>query len=169
MGRPYLVGVVLNAHRNVSLFFNRSTNYQAVNQSTRTLANELLPPRRGQGIDTGLKFSLLRDQISGSVTYFETRQQNIIDTTIRGNKTNWINAIWDALDSQRRVDPSWGDVRAQETRGWEYQLVANPSKNFRLMANASRNLSVLEEQGQYTFKYLAANYPGWLARSGGPN
>jgi outer membrane receptor protein involved in Fe transport len=168
VGRPYLFGVVWNAHPNASLFFNRSTNYQAVNQSTRTLAEELLPPRRGQGIDTGLKFSLLRDRISGSVTYFETRQQNINDTTIRGSKTNWINAIWDAIDSSRRVDPSWGDVRAQKTRGWEYQVVANPTPSFRLMANASRNISVLEEQGQFTFKYLAANYPGWLARASTP-
>ena len=93
-----MTGVVVNAHRHLSLFYNRSTNYQAVNQSTRTLANELLPPRRGQGYDTGIKFSLWRELISGSVTYFETQQQNINDTTIRGNKTNWLNAIWDAID-----------------------------------------------------------------------
>ena len=168
VGRPYLVGVVFNAHRNFSFFYNRSTNYVAVNQATRTLANELLPPRRGQGYDTGVKFSLLRERVTGSVTYFETQQQNINDTTIRGNKTNWINAIWDAVDPRRRVDPAWGDVRAQNTKGWEFQAVANPTKNFRLMANASRNRSLLEEQGQFTFKYLAANYPDWLARAATP-
>lgn len=168
VGRPYLVGVVFNPLKHVSLFYNQSTNYVAVNQSTRTLANELLPPRRGQGYDTGLKFSLLRDQISGSVTYFETQQQNINDTTIRGNKTNWINAIWDALDPRKRVNPAWGDVRAQNTKGWEFQAIANPTKNFRLMANASKNHSLLEEQGQFTFKYLAANYPDWLARASTP-
>ena len=166
IGRPYLVGVVFNAHRNIGFFYNQSTNYVAVNQATRTLANELLPPRRGQGFDTGVKFSALREQIIGSVTYFETRQQNINDTTIRGNKTNWINAIWDAVDPRRRVDPAWGDVRAQKTEGWEFQVVANPTKNFRLMANASQNHSLLEEQGRFTFKYLAANYPEWLARGG---
>jgi hypothetical protein len=164
VGRPYLVGAVFHAHKHVSLFYNQSTNYVAVNQSTRTLANELLPPRRGEGFDTGVKFNLFRERVSGSLTYFETQQRNINDTTIRGNKTNWINAIWDAVDPRRRVDPSWGDVRASKTDGWEFQAVANPTKNFRLMANASRNLSVLEEQGEFTFKYLAANYSGWLAR-----
>ncbi|MDO8542700.1 MAG: hypothetical protein Q7S40_19845 [Opitutaceae bacterium] len=168
VGRPYLIGVVFNVHRNVSLFFNRSTNYQAVNQSTRTLAKELLPARRGQGYDTGLKFSLLNERVTGSIGYFETQQQNINDTTIRGNKTNWINAIWDAIDSRRRIDPSWGDVRSQKTNGWEFQVVANPTRNFRLMVNASRNINVLEEQGRYTFKYLAANYPEWLARASAP-
>lgn len=164
VGRPYLVGAVLNAHKNIGLFYNQSTNYVAVNQSTRTLDNQLLPPRRGEGFDTGIKFSLLAEQITGSVTYFETRQANINDTTIRGNKTNWINAIWDAIDPRRRVDPSWGDVRTSKTKGWEFQAVANPMKNFRLMVNASRNLSLLEEQGQFTFAYLEANYPGWIAR-----
>ncbi len=168
VGRPYLIGVVLNVHKNASLFYNRSTNYQAVNQSTRTLANELLPARRGQGFDAGLKFSLLGERITGSIGYFETQQQNINDTTIRGNKTNWINAIWDALDARRRIDPSWGDVRAQKTDGWEFQVVANPTRNFRLMANASRNISVLEEQGHYTFAYLESNYPDWLARGATP-
>lgn len=168
IGRPYLIGAVLHAHRNVSFFYNRSTNYQAVNQSTRTLANELLPPRRGQGYDTGIKFSLWQERITGSFDYFVTRQQNINDTTIRGNKTNWINAIWDALDARQRVDPSWGDVRAQKTRGFEFQLIGNPSSNLRLMANASRNLSELEDQGHFTFKYLDANIPGWLARASTP-
>lgn len=167
-GRPYLLGVVLNAHRNASVFFNRSTNYQAVNQSTRTLANEVLPPRRGQGFDAGMKFSLLRERVTGSLGYFETQQQNINDTTIRGNKTNWLNAIWDAIDPGKRIDPSWGDVRAQKTKGWEFQVVANPTKNVRLMANASRNINELEAQGQFTFNYLAANYPGWLARASTP-
>ncbi len=168
VGRPYLLGVVLNAHRTVSLFYNRSTNYQAINQSTRTLANEVLPPRRGQGFDTGVKFALLGDRLTGSIGYFETRQQNINDTTIRGSKTNWINAIWEAIDPSRRVEPSWGDVRAQQTKGWELQLVANPTANLRLMANASRNQSLLEEQGRFTFQYLAANYPGWLAQAATP-
>ncbi|HUR56163.1 MAG TPA: TonB-dependent receptor plug domain-containing protein [Opitutaceae bacterium] len=168
VGRPYLVGAVVHAHRNFSLFYNRSTNYVAVNQSTRTLADELLPPRRGQGFDSGIKFALWGDRFTGSFDYFETSQQNINDTTIRGNKTNWLNAIWDAIDSSQRVDPAWGDVRAQRTRGIELQVVGNPTSNLRLTANVSRNINVLEDQGQFTFKYLAANYPLWLNHASRP-
>lgn len=168
IGRPYLLGVVVHAHKNVSVFYNRSTNYQAVNQSTRTLDNDVLPPRRGQGYDTGIKFALWENRLSGSFDYFVTRQQNINDTTIRGNKTNWINAIWDAIDGQRRVVPSWGDVRSQKTHGIEFQLIGNPTGNLRLMVNASRNINVLEEQGRFTFAYLEANYPGWLAAAATP-
>jgi outer membrane receptor protein involved in Fe transport len=165
VGRPYLYGIVLNAHPNLSLFFNQSTNYQAVNQSSRTLTNALLPPVSGRGLDTGLKFFLWKDRITGSFDYFETQQENITDTTIRGNKTAWLNAIWTAVDPTKQVDPAWADVRAQKTHGIEFQIVANPTANFRMTANVSRNINVLEDQGHYTFAYLDANYPGWVAKA----
>ena len=166
VGRPYLFGLVLNAQRNVSLYANKAINYQAVSQGVRTFANEVLPAVRGRGIDTGLKFSGWGDRITGSVGYFETEQQNIKDTAVtRGKKTGWINQIWDAIDPNQRVDISAGDVKAQKTHGLEYQTVANLTKNFRLMLTASRNISVLEDQGNYTFKYLAQQYPGWLAQA----
>ncbi len=166
VGRPYLYGLVLNAHRNVSLYFNRAINYQAVSQGARTFNNEILPPVRGRGLDTGLKLSLFQDRLTGSLGYFETSQQNIKDTAVtRGRKTTWMNQIWDAIDGRKRVDPAAGDVKDQKTHGVELQLVANVTKNFRLMANASRNVSVLEAQGHYSFQYLAQNYATWEAQA----
>ena len=166
VGRPYLFGLVLNANRHVSLYYNGATNYQAISQGVRTFANEILPAVRGRGIDTGLKFFLLDDRLTGSVGYFETAQQNIKDTAVtRGRKAGWINQIWDAIDPTKRVDTSAGDVKGQQTHGLEFQAVANVTKNFRLMANVSRNISVLEDQGNFTFAYLAQQFPGWQAKS----
>jgi len=169
VGRPYLYGAVLNLHRDVSLYFNKAINYQAVSQGARTFDNEVLPPVLGRGMDTGIKFSLLRDRLSGSFGYFETTQLNIKDTAVtRGRKTGWINLIWDAIDGSKRVDSAAGDVKDQRTQGLEFQIVTNPTKNLRLMANASRNVSVLQDQGSYTFKYLARNYAGWEAQASRP-
>lgn len=166
VGRPYLFGFVLNAHRNVSLYFNKAINYQAVSQGARTFSNEILPPVRGRGMDTGIKLSLLQDRLTGSFGYFETSQQNIKDTAVtRGRKASWINQIWDAIDGSKRVDPAAGDVKDQRTQGLEFQVVANVTKNFRLMANASRNVSVLQDQGSYTFRYLAQQYSPWTAQA----
>jgi outer membrane receptor protein involved in Fe transport len=166
VGRPYLLGAVLHAHRNVSLYLNKAINYQAVSQGVRTFANEILPPVRGRGMDTGVKLSLWQDRLTGSFGYFETSQQNIKDTAVtRGRKTGWINQIWDTIDGSQRVDPAAGDVKDQRTQGLEFQVVANVTKNFRLMANASRNVSVLEDQGSYTFRYLAQQYPSWTAQA----
>lgn len=168
VGRPYLAGLVLHAHRNVSLFLNRSTNYQAVNQSDRTIDDKFLPALNGRGIDTGVKFSTWQNRISGSIDYFETDQKNVRDSTLGGSKTTWINAIWDAIDASKRPPSRWTDKKDQRTRGLEVQLVANATKNLRLMANASRDTSILQDHGASTFAYLAANYPIWDARASTP-
>lgn len=166
IGRPYLYGLVLNPHRHVSLYVNKAINYQAVSQGVRTFAHEILPPVRGRGMDTGLKLSLFQDRVMGTFGYFETSQQNIKDTAVtRGRKTTWINQIWDAIDGSKRVDPAAGDVKDQKTQGLEFQVVANITKNFRLLANASRNVSLLQDQGSSTFRYLAQNYAAWLGQS----
>jgi len=166
VGRPYLYGVVVNALPNLSGFFNRAINYQPISQGVRTFANEILPPVRGRGLDTGVKFDLWHERVSGSFGYFVTEQVNIKDTAVtRGSKATWINQIWDAIDPSQRVDTSAADVKAQKTHGIEFQLVANPTRNLRLMANVSRNLSTLEDQGDFTFRYLAQQYPVWLAQA----
>jgi hypothetical protein len=166
VGRSYLYGVVLNALPNVSFFGNRSINYQPISQPTRTFANEILPPVRGRGADAGVKFDLWHQRLTGSVGYFVTEQVNIKDTAVtRGSKAAWINQIWDAIDPRQRIDTSASDVKAQKTHGVEVQLVGNLTKNFRLMANYSRNFSELEGQGDYTWAYLARQYPGWQAQA----
>jgi hypothetical protein len=166
VGRSYLYGVVLNALPNFSLFGNRSINFQPTSQPTRTFANEILPPVRGRGLDAGVKFDFWHQRVTGSVGYFVTEQVNIKDTAVtRGTKATWINQIWDALDPKQRIDTSASDVKAQKTHGIEVQLVGNLTKNFRLMANYSHNSSALEGQGDYTWAYLARQYPVWQAQS----
>jgi iron complex outermembrane recepter protein len=161
VGRPYLYGAVINVLPNLGLFFNRAINFRAFNQSNRTIFGNLIPPQAGRGIDTGIKFNLLDNRISGSFDYFETQQTNLLDSTLRGRKAAWMNSIWEVVDPTRRPDTSWTDLKNQKTYGVEFQLVANPTKNLRLMANASRNISVLEDHGGPVFAYLAANYPVW--------
>ena len=75
-----------------------------------------------------------------SLNYFETRQI-VTDTAIRGSKVNWINAIWSALDPARRVDSNFSDIKEQNTDGLELELVGNPTKNVRFMANVSLEIS----------------------------
>ncbi len=161
VGRPYLYGVVLNVLPSLGLFYNRAINFRAFNQSNRTIFGDLIPPQAGRGLDTGLKFNLLENKISGSFDYFETQQTNLLDSTLRGRKAAWINSIWEVVDPNKRPDASWTDLKNQKTYGVEGQLVANPTKNLRLMANASRNISVLQDHGGPVFKYLANNYPIW--------
>ncbi len=163
VGRPYLYGVVVNVSPHLGLFYNRAINFRAFNQSNRTIYGDLIPPQAGRGLDTGVKFNLLDQKISGSFDYFETQQTNLLDSSLRGRKAAWMNSIWEVVNPARRPDTSWTDLKNQKTYGVEFQLVANATKNLRLMANASRNISVLEAHGAALFKYLAENYPTWQA------
>ena len=169
VGRPYLFGAVINAHKNVGLFYNRATNYRGFNQSNRTINQELIPTQAGNGVDTGLKFNL-GGVLSGSVTYFETSQTNSLDGTLRGKKAAWITSIWEVLDPSKRPDliTSWTDLKDQKTRGTEFELVANPTKDLRMYFTASRNVNALVDHGAIVFAYLNQNYPGWQAKGSTP-
>ena len=169
VGRPYLFGAVLNVHKKLGLFYNRATNYRGFNQSNRTINQDLIPTQAGEGVDTGLKFNL-GSLLSGSVTYFETSQTNSLDNTMRGKKAAWINSIWEVLDPNRRPDllTNWTDLKDQKTRGTEFELVANPTKNLRVYATASRNVNFLVDHGAILFTYLDQNYPGWRAKGSTP-
>ena len=169
VGRPYLFGAVLNAHKNFGLFYNRATNYRSFNQSARTIDQGLIPTQAGEGLDTGLKFNF-GSFLSGSVTYFETSQTNILDGTLRGKKAAWINSIWEVIDPSKRPDLSvnWTDLKDQKTRGTEIELVANPTKNLRVYATASRNNNFMVDHGAVLFAYLAQNYPIWQAKASTP-
>lgn len=165
IGRPYSVGAVLHAHRNVSFFYNRSTNFRPGVNSARTIADGFLPPLEGDGFDTGVRLSAPGGKVSFSATYFETQQKNFRDPTLMGRKNSWIIAIWSAIDPSRRPPSGWTDTKDQETRGLEFQVVANPTRKLRVMLNASHNDSFLLDHGAATFAYLAANYPLWESRA----
>lgn len=169
VGRPYLLGAVLNTTPNLSLFGNSSTNFQPVNQSFRLITGEPLPAVRGRGFDGGAKFFLFNEKVSGSFDYFETQQTNVRDATVNSaNLINWISAIWTALDATKVPDPAWTDTKISKTHGVEFQLVANPTKNLRLMVNVSRNINVLQAHGAATYAYIAQNLPAWTARAATP-
>ncbi len=169
VGQPYLFGAVVNVHKNFGLFYNRATNYRSFNQSARTINQALIPTRAGKGLDTGLKFNW-GNLLSGSVTYFETSQTNTLDGSLRGKKGAWINSIWEVIDSSKRPDlvVNWTDLKDEKTRGTEIELVANPTKNLRLYATASRNINFMVDHGATVFAYLAENYPVWQAKASTP-
>lgn len=167
VAHPFLFGVVANPARWFDVFFNRSTNFQPTNQSYHDINGVPLAPLQGRGIDTGVKLFLLDDKLTASFTYFETEQANVRDSAINNSpdqKDVWIEQIWNFVDPTKIPgDPSWTDVKTQKTHGIEIQLVANPTKNLRLSANASRDINQLQANGLSTFPYLAANYPVWEA------
>src|SRR5258708_559795 len=168
VGRPYLFGAGLHATKNISLFPDRSTNYQGVSPSSRDIYDNYLPNSTGRGFDIGSKFFLMGDRISGSFSYFETEQDHITDGGLAGSKRGWINSILQAIDPSKLTTTTWTDTKNQKTHGIEFQVVGNPTKNLRLMANVSRNVAKITDRGAIIFAYLDKNYPIWLANAAVP-
>jgi len=52
-----------------------------------------------------------------------------------------------------------------ETHGIEFPALGNPTKNLRLMANVSRNLTTITQLGAITQNYVDQNTPLWLSKS----
>ena len=99
---------------------------------------------------------------------FSTTQRNVTDNTVAGNKRAAINAIWDAIDLRRVPNPQWGEFKATQTDGYEFQLVGNPTRNLRLMLTGSKNITIVAERGERLFAYIARNLPEWQAKAATP-
>lgn len=95
------------------------------------LGNALLP-LNGEGTDFSARFHLLGGKIEASVTWFSTKQENLssaVDTTVQTELNPllakpFVNLI---------------DYRDRTSTGWEYQVLANVTRNWTLLAAYSRN------------------------------
>ena len=167
-GRTYSAGLVLNATKVVSLFANRANNFVPSNQSTVNIDGVPAAPIEGEGYDVGIKFTLLGGKLQGSVDKFSTRQKNVTDNTLSGQKRAAIDAIWGAIDLNRVPNPQWGEFKSTQTEGYEFQIVGNPTSNLRLMLTGSKNITVIDDRGARLFAYIDRNLPEWQAKAALP-
>lgn len=69
------VGAVYDVTAGLGLFANWSTDFVPNTQTGP--GNVALDPQRGRGLDVGIKVSLIRDQLTGSVSWFNEERTNI--------------------------------------------------------------------------------------------
>ncbi len=132
-----------------------------------TRANQLPPRVEGNSRDMGIKLDLFDRRVFLSAVYFETSSDNDFDfspVTSQGS----INSIWDALAANGVVDPLTkgpiasprdivsGGTFSSKTQGYEAELTANPTKNWRVFLNytrtGTRRTSISPEMVAYVAK-----------------
>jgi outer membrane receptor for ferric coprogen and ferric-rhodotorulic acid len=99
------------------------------------LQGNALQPLNGEGHDFSARFRLFGGRLEASVTYFETRQENLnssISTLVRDELAPLL-----AVPFVNLVD-----YRDRLSTGWEFQVVANLTRNWTLSANYSNNKTV---------------------------
>ncbi len=132
-----------------------------------TITGQSLPVSNGEGWDAGVRFNLFDGRITASFGKYGGRQINgAFDNT--GNTRKYANIV----DANRVGDLSANglntrgltqlstvtfDFSDSQNRGYEIDIVANVTKNWRLTANAGVPTNLSTNPRKDEFAYLAAN------------
>ncbi len=155
-GRTETLGGVFHATKWLSLIANRSSN-QGTPSFTRKIFPDgnLAPPSKGKGVDYGLGFDLLGGRLHAKVVYFETTEQGRITTNglagapgrntrvsdalegvLVGTGLPYSAASWAPIDAALNP-PATAAASDAVSTGYEARVVANLTRNWRLVANYS--------------------------------
>lgn len=152
-------GAVFEVTKSVNAFVNFAESFQPASAAV-AIDGGGIPPLESQGMDVGLKASLLDGRLSGSIAYYVNEETNRRTT---GSATE-INAIWDDLLSSAEVQAGYNDTFSQKGRGLEFEVTANPTNQWRLMFNISFPKTEQIEGFAMTKAYYAQHSATW--RSG---
>ncbi len=188
----FTAGAVAHLTNRLSLFYNHSTN-NGTPRFDRTILphGDVPPPTEGRSSDYGVMFDLLGDdRFFLRATRFDTAQIGDAPIIPGGIGVNTANAlggdnllnIYNALLSAGRITPAEYDQQYITynagtvdvlTKGYELELVANPTRNLTLRfgySHSERQRAHLFSEifGYYdaqapVWRALAANNPGLLA------
>ncbi len=132
-----------------------------------TINGSALPPGESEGWDAGLRFTLLDGRINATFgKYHSVQYNNSFDNTGQTRKYANIAAanIVGNLDPNglnnrglAEVPSPTFDFRDQEADGYEIDIVANITRNWRLSANASFPETLTSNDNQQQWAYLNAN------------
>jgi iron complex outermembrane recepter protein len=171
-GHTYSRGLVVHALPWLSLSYNTSNNFQ-VNAAGKDIYGDLLPNPNGEGKDYGLKFAFFDRKLFFDVTYYTNSSVNASDSISSNAAGNFkqVDDVWNAIavftgDNKYRTYPyastatTWADVVSTTSKGWEFALTANPSKQWRASLNGSvRGNNTTSTRGTIVAKYFAEYLP----------
>jgi outer membrane receptor for ferric coprogen and ferric-rhodotorulic acid len=159
-------GGVLHALSWVSVYYNYAETFVPP-ASGLTLTGSTVPPGMSEGWDAGVRFSLLEGRLSASFGKYDSTQLfNSYDATGRVSKYQVIAAANKVGDlsvngyNGRGLplvgQPSF-DFRDRKARGYEIDIVANLTPQWRLTANAGFPEVLRTNEDQDQWAYLRAN------------
>ncbi len=160
------LGAVYHVTNQISLTANTANGIELPDRNRTVLPTEQVPlPYRGESVDVGLSFSLLKDRIIGSIKTFDTKflgeQANGQVTTAFVNPNNDIMSSFEyyfrqaglttlgASDPIQSIDELRTNYFSQaasylsdrKSTGQELELIANPTANWTIRLGYSRTKS----------------------------
>lgn len=179
------LGAVFHVTKRAALFANRSSTFSLGNPNSRIERDTPAPNPRGESDDVGLKLSALDGRVFATLTYFETASRNDTGALNVNVSRDHVNAIWDALNTLQpgetqtplaaaglNLDQLRSSVNSftfdSASRGWEFDLVANPTRNLRLSFGFSDRITVRTDSARELFGYLDAHRALWNSHRSRP-
>lgn len=158
------VGGVFHVTKKVSVFTNYAESF-APPASTLKIDGSLFPPRTSKGVDMGLRITLLNGNLVANIIRYEGKETNgtITSTTFPFNNIIQANALNDLTPggiNQRGLallPLGYVDSVDTETEGWEFELIANFSRQWRLMFNAGLPKAFQTGGNKESLAYYEAN------------
>lgn len=140
-GNTYTFGAVAHLYKGVSLFYSRSESQDVADPREDWFGRALEVPT-GFGRDLGLRFEGLGGRLTASLARFESGQ----NFQQNNRMTGWVARVNDMASilgrPELRVPVNGSDTQDLANRGWEFEAVFNPVKDWRIAFNASRNESI---------------------------
>ena len=184
-GQTRTQGVVFYPVPWIGLSYNQSQNYTPQNGNVVSIFGEALPPTVGKGKDYGIKFSILGGRIVGSLSRYTTSQVGVAAGTLRagfGAGGMAVPAVAIAstmltLTGNRVFSTypwlfgnlAWNNTSDVDSKGFEFSLTGNVTKNWRLVANLGKQEAVSSNYGgtetrwhSTSLAYITTNYPQYL-------
>ncbi len=133
------LGAVFFITPNVSVYGNYSGSFR-INPTATLIDDTQAPPRTGRGYDAGLRFALLQERVTATVGVYDINYSNATVAISAVSAVALRTMIGDA-----NVTPPISQVGGAndtfdlKTRGYELELVANVTDNWRILANFSHN------------------------------
>jgi iron complex outermembrane receptor protein len=175
-GHTFTRGLVGHVTKWLSLYVNEADNFQ-VQGATQVFGNvsrasgavdtrPAIGNKKGEGRDAGVKLNLFGGKLSASLGWYRVADANRF-TNVDGNFVNnngLVEAIWTTINNDVPLyDVQGNDTQATVSKGYEFELVANPTKQLRLAINVKNADTKVSDLFPAITAYIAENRATWLS------
>jgi outer membrane receptor protein involved in Fe transport len=173
-GNTYSIGAIGYVTEWLGLIVNKSKNYQpAAGGLAPSLFGEIRGASFGEGDNYGVRISTKDSKYYAQVTYYESEATDVI-----GGDSPGFQGIWEeyirAGGTKRDIGPAGQIVGTSAAmqyttvydvayEGWEFELVANPTKNLRLQVHYAKPEGQKTNNGLEGVEYYAQHIADWRA------
>lgn len=175
-GRTFTRGLVGHVTPWLSLYVNEADNFQ-VQGATQVFGNisrvsgavddrAAIGNKKGKGRDAGMKFNLFGGKLYASLGWYKVADTNRF-TNVDGNFVNpngLVEAIWTTINNDTPLyDVAGNDTQATVSKGYELEVVANPTKQLRLAINVKNAETQVSDLFPAITQYIAQYRDTWLS------